>query len=785
MRKLLLCMVCLMVFAPRAALALKLGAIEIRSMLHEPLDARIPLHEVRADTLEGMKVVLGSPSQFEIAGMEWTHHLALIEFTVDERDDGNAYIHLHTPEPIVRPLLTLLVNVKWSHGHLVRGYRLYLIPPIRDAADASTIPQTAFKAERGLGSTAPAPDSPSPDSSRAVGAVDVSDSSLRMSGSAAGEAAYGPARAKDTLWTLAARLRPDDSVSVQRMMLALLEANPEAFTLGNVNGLNEGVILRIPARDEIGPDDTAAAIAEVRRQHSAWKQYREERYGVPTRAAPVPTPAAPAGPVPTPAPSSPETKTAVGGRLEVVSPETSPDAAPGEAVNLRALRNELALAVEEADAKRLENEEIMVRLTGAEQQVEDLLQLVEIKDEEITVLQLKLRELNEVKPAPAPSEAETTRAPTPLEAETAPERSETGIVPVPAATEPPKSMIDTALDMLPFSRYIPAANPVFLAGGAGLLLMLLGAVALLQRRRTSTGEGNAFDSAADSAAVEGGFRIADDTATAEAPDHAVVERWSSLAPDAGSMDNVEEHGVPRSGPDSPATKQATGPLNVRGGKRPRLAGTDADAGTEADNAPIRLITDSFDDRIRDDFPGTVPDSAEEAWGDEASGEYEFDVRGLADAAARTPSLMIGPTDRVAGGQALDRFGDRSVDAEAHAGKPITSARPTSGPTKIGADRTFNPNAGGPVAFEPGTGDSVDSVGKPYTPLDGNLPGGGGTERLAFDRPDAGEVQTKIDIAQVYIEMGDAENARRFIDEVLAEGGAEQREIALAMLTRLA
>ena len=47
-----------------------------------------------------------------------------------------------------------------------------------------------------------------------------------------------------------------------------------------------------------------------------------------------------------------------------------------------------------------------------------------------------------------------------------------------------------------------------------------------------------------------------------------------------------------------------------------------------------------------------------------------------------------------------------------------------------------------------------------------------------------EVQTKIDLAQVYMEMGDTESARGFLEAVLAEGNAEQQEAAREMLTRL-
>ena len=70
------------------------------------------------------------------------------------------------------------------------------------------------------------------------------------------------------------------------------------------------------------------------------------------------------------------------------------------------------------------------------------------------------------------------------------------------------------------------------------------------------------------------------------------------------------------------------------------------------------------------------------------------------------------------------------------------------------------------------------------PLDDSVDEGE-TGMFAPDGSGGDIVQTKIDLAQVYVEMGDAENARLFLDEALAEGSADQRETARAMLSKLA
>jgi pilus assembly protein FimV len=47
-----------------------------------------------------------------------------------------------------------------------------------------------------------------------------------------------------------------------------------------------------------------------------------------------------------------------------------------------------------------------------------------------------------------------------------------------------------------------------------------------------------------------------------------------------------------------------------------------------------------------------------------------------------------------------------------------------------------------------------------------------------------EVKTKLDLAQVYLEMGDAENAREILQEVIQEGNAEQQAHAHVLMKQV-
>ena len=114
--RLAVCIACLLVLAPRLVPALELGPIDARSALYEPLDARIPIRDARSGDLEGLNVVLGSPAQFELAGVARLHHLDLLEFIVVEQGDGGGYIHVRTEEPVIESSLTFLIDVDWPRG---------------------------------------------------------------------------------------------------------------------------------------------------------------------------------------------------------------------------------------------------------------------------------------------------------------------------------------------------------------------------------------------------------------------------------------------------------------------------------------------------------------------------------------------------------------------------------------------------------------------------------------------------------------------------------------------
>ena len=737
MHRLAVCAACLLAFAPQLAPALGLGAIEARSALNAPLDARIPLTRIGSDDLEGLKVALGSPAQFELAGIARLPVLESFEFSVVEQD-GGGYIQVRTDEPIGEPSLTFLVEVDWPRGRTVRGYRLYLAPAAAGAGGTPASGQAAPEAKREPGTGAPvsAPASP-PASGDATMTVQPSDPSQVASPPAPGGVGYGPVRASDTLWSIAARVRSDDSVSVQRMMLALLEANPEAFAIRNVNALKAGVILRIPGRDELGPDDGTAAITELKRQHAAWAQYRESERAAPAPSAPIPSAPAPSAPPPRDAEPEPR------GRIEVISPETAMNAAAGkEDADIQALRNELALAVEEADASRRENAELKFRLAEVEGQIKELIRLVALKSEEIAALQTELRAMAAMRSRSAPAEGE----------------------PRPASPEGESKSMPFGLGALPVS-------PVFLVGGAGLLLILLGVVALL-RRRSSAGGRDAPDPAEPPSSGEGDLLLELEAVAADLTDETVDPqgRRSLAARAAGRAGGMEpeavQSDVARSEPESLVER--------------RIAELRQDAPETRSDLPEEPAADDgqdYDAAIRRREPALPAEPA----ADDDKADVSFDIDALVrdDSDAERKGGSTAPAGEAAGDD--DRWADAALvasDASVDTGPRVPgTARTDSGRKPVAtADERVDPGPGP-------DGNDGDSTEAPRTTVDDRA--APGTRAISTEDISGDEVQTMIDLAQVYMEMGDTDNARGFLEAVLAEGDADQRDAAREMLAKLA
>jgi pilus assembly protein FimV len=254
----------------------------------------------------------------------------------------------------------------------------------------------------------------------------------------------------DTLWSLAKRYRSDNSVSIQRMMLAMLSANPDAFNIQNINALRAGTVLQIPDLSQFGSADRQVVLAEVNRQHEIWQEYRQGLAGAAPQAPEGASAAAGESESATSASGSSQEPAATQAQAETEPAATDNDrlalvsggqgtegvgSATSDTASAAQTQQELNLAREEADAKTRQADELNSRVADLEGIVEELQRAIQLRDDNIAALQEMLAkvELEASELRAAAEQAEAQAAAAGAGTETAPE---------PMVTPPPEPVVE-------------------------------------------------------------------------------------------------------------------------------------------------------------------------------------------------------------------------------------------------------------------------------------------------------------------------------------------------------
>ena len=120
----------LLLALPSAAFALGLGDIRLLSPLNAPLEAEIDLVDVTPEEMSTVQAQIASRDTFARYGLDWPPYLSGVQVKTVKTGDGREVIKLKSTDPISDPFLTLLVEVSWARGKLVREYTMLLDPPV-------------------------------------------------------------------------------------------------------------------------------------------------------------------------------------------------------------------------------------------------------------------------------------------------------------------------------------------------------------------------------------------------------------------------------------------------------------------------------------------------------------------------------------------------------------------------------------------------------------------------------------------------------------------------------
>lgn len=245
---------------PLSVGALGLGEVESKSHLNQPFAADIPVFAEMAGELTGLSVGLASADAFSRHGLQLPDSAGDFSFTV-ATGAGGGVIHITSTRPITEPFITLLLEVQWPQGRLLREYTVLLDPPTFTGGAISQPVQAAAPA-------APAVAAPVPVAAPAE--AGSAPSTIPPAVSDGGPMTHTVAQ-NETLWRIAERYRADEDVGINQMMMAIYRANPQAFA-GNINRLNAGAVLRMPDQAAIEDIGRGEAAAEVQRQTRVWQE---------------------------------------------------------------------------------------------------------------------------------------------------------------------------------------------------------------------------------------------------------------------------------------------------------------------------------------------------------------------------------------------------------------------------------------------------------------------------------------------------------------------------------
>jgi len=381
--RLLLCLIGMAgFFISSAVQALGLGEITVKSQLNEPLNAEIRLLKVDDLSKEEILVFLASRDDFARAGVDRLFFLNDLRFDVFLSNRAYPHVRVTSTKPVTEPYLNFLVDVQWPTGRLVREYTLLLDLPtfVQDTAPAPVQAPAATPSQPPASAVTPA--QPRPQSTR----PSVTPAPAQQAPSTADRSIATDSyrvQSGDTLWEIAARSRPSNSVSVNQTMLAIQRVNPDAFTANNINLIQSGRVLRIPSESEINQISFNSATQEVQAQNRVWSG---ESANANEQAAL--TSSSPANTSTGAAVAQPE------GRLTLGAADSGSAAAQGSGSSASgsALQNELASAQEELDRSTLENNELKSRITDLEEQIQTMEQLINISNDQLRALELSLEQ---------------------------------------------------------------------------------------------------------------------------------------------------------------------------------------------------------------------------------------------------------------------------------------------------------------------------------------------------------------------------------------------------------
>jgi pilus assembly protein FimV len=272
------------------ASALALGKINVKSALGEPLRAEIEVPQITDAEADTLQVKTASSTVFRTQGMDYSGTASAVRAQLQRRANGSAVIVLTTQRPVNDPFVDYVIDANWNSGQVVRSYTMLFDPPnLRKPEPAVTVaPQLGAAAAPATRPPAPpvrvieeplasAP-APAPATRSAAAAPRPAPATrANIPATASNNSGGDTVRTQrgDTLGRIAAQNKPAD-ISLDQMLIAVVQSNPHAFVGGNVNRMKAGVTLTMPSAEQARAVTPRQARQMVAAQSRDFNNYRSQ-----------------------------------------------------------------------------------------------------------------------------------------------------------------------------------------------------------------------------------------------------------------------------------------------------------------------------------------------------------------------------------------------------------------------------------------------------------------------------------------------------------------------------
>lgn len=454
---------------PLGSNAAGLGSIHVFSGIGQPLRAEVELNASNEE-LQSLSARVAPPEAFRQASLQYTAAISGLRFAV-ERRGSRSVVKITSDRPFNDPFVDLLIELNWASGRLMREYT-FLLDPVPAGAPASAAGRGAAPVAAPLAAPAASTERRAPAANQAPAAGKAAR--------AGGE--HHEIRKGDTLHRIAEANRPEGA-SLDQMLIALFRENPDAFEGNNINRLRTGSIVTVPSDVRVREIDPGQARREVQAQSADFAAYRRKLAGAVAARPAAPESAPSRGDAGTIVPKVDEPARPTAGDQVKVSGAPSEQGAAKGADKARLAR--LQALEEELVARDKALEEANQRVAALEASVKQMQELLNLRSESMAQLQQQATAAPSA-PAQEPSAAPSAPAQQPIEAETqkaAAPVQEQAPAPVPAPKSAPAQAPAPAPVEEPGVVQSLLGDSMVLAGGGGILALLLAYVGIKARQR--------------------------------------------------------------------------------------------------------------------------------------------------------------------------------------------------------------------------------------------------------------------------------------------------------------